>query len=34
MEEDKGGGAEKAAMEDNTFETLEKDFQEVCLLII
>jgi len=31
MEEDKGAGAEKAAMEDNTFETLERDFQEVGL---
>ena len=31
MEEDKGAGAEKATMEDNTFETLERDFQEVGL---
>jgi len=34
MEEDKGAGAEKTAMEDNTFETLERDFQEVGLSIM
>ena len=29
MEEQKGGAAATATIEDNTFEALEKDFQEV-----